>query len=144
MPLRPCSCRQKPPIRAVLPSPDSATLEPNRARPVSPLPVSFVPCCFQVEPERVNTHAAPTSPTSSAPPIRAVLPLADSATLRPNRPLPVSPLPVSFVPCLFPGGARTREHPCRPEPALLSPGPPIRAVLPSPDSATLEPKTCSA
>ena len=33
----------------------------TRPAPVSPLPVSFAPCCVQVPPERVNTHAAPTS-----------------------------------------------------------------------------------
>jgi len=46
--------------RAVFPFADRATLYPNSAVPDSPLPVSFEPCCVQVLPERVKTHAAPT------------------------------------------------------------------------------------
>src|SRR5262249_57177676 len=49
-----------PPMTAVLPSEDSATPEPKCAAPLSPLPVSFAPCWLQVEPVRVNAHAAPT------------------------------------------------------------------------------------
>ena len=52
--------------------------------PRASVAVSFGPCWVQVEPERVNTHAAPTLPLSHEPPIRAVLPSADSATVEPN------------------------------------------------------------
>ena len=76
----------------MFPSADSATLKPNPPAPVSPVPVSLPPCCVQVEPVRVNTHAAPRLPLSPGPPIRAVFPSADSATLKPNLPAPVSSL----------------------------------------------------
>ena len=46
---------------------------------------------------RVNTHAAPALPLSAEPPTRAVFPSADSATLQPTLPAPVSPLPVELV-----------------------------------------------
>jgi hypothetical protein len=49
-----------PAIKAVLPSEDSDKLPPNKPAPVSSLAVSLDPCWVQVEPERVNTHAAPT------------------------------------------------------------------------------------
>ena len=72
-------------------------------------PTSFSPCWVQADPERVNTHAAPTPPLSAGPPINAVSPSAESATLLPNSPFPVSPLPslaqlpvqspTSFSPC---------------------------------------------
>ena len=61
------------------------------AGPLSPLAVSFGPCCVQVLPERVNTHAAPTPSLSSGPPISAVFPSADSATLTPK------PAPAALV-----------------------------------------------
>src|SRR5436305_3574862 len=76
-----------PPISAVLPSPDNATLNPWLAMgPVTPVPTSFDPCWDQVDPERVNTHAAPMPPMlslSPAPPISAVLPSADIPTPEP-------------------------------------------------------------
>ncbi len=62
-------------------------------------PTSFSPCRVQVESERVNTHAAPTPPLSAGPPINAVSPSAESTTLLPSSPFPVSPVPVSFSPC---------------------------------------------
>src|SRR3954452_14501362 len=127
-----------PPISAVLPSSDSATLCPNWPAPVSPLPVSFAPCWVQVPPERVKAHAAPTNPLSKGPPIRAVLPSADSATLMPKRPKPLSSLPVSFVACWVQTPPERVNAHAAPTPPL-SPGPPIRAVLPSADSATLWP-----
>ena len=129
-----------PPISAVPPSLDNATLEPNRPLPLAPEPVSLEPCWVQVEPERVNTHAAPTPPLSERPPINAVFPSPDSATLQPNSPLPIAPEPVSLEPCwvqVEPERVNTHAAPTRP----LSPGPPINAVFPSPDSATLEPKS---
>src|ERR1700726_1362402 len=124
-----------PPTSAVFPSPESATLTPKAAAPTAPLPVSFAPCWVQVDPERVNTHAAPTKLLSFSPPIRAVLPSADNATLTPNRPAPTSPLPVSFEPCwvqVDPERVNTHAAPTN----LLSLSPPIRAVLPSEESAT--------
>ena len=59
-----------PPINAVLPSEESATLLPNPPSPLTSLPVSFAPCWVQVAPERVNTHAPPTLVLSAGPPIR--------------------------------------------------------------------------
>ena len=132
------SLSKGPPASATFPSLDSATLEPNCPAPVSPEPVSFDPCWVQVEPERVNTHAAPTPPLSAEPPISAVPPSSDSATLAPNLPAPVSSEPVSFDPCwvqVEPERVNTHAAPRPP----LSAGPPISAVLPSPDSDTLAP-----
>src|SRR5262249_33659976 len=67
-----------PPIRAVVE--ENATLMPKFPLPISPIPVSFGPCCVQVEPERVNTHAAPISLLSPGPPISAVSPSEESVT----------------------------------------------------------------
>src|SRR5438094_140237 len=138
----------------MLPSEESATPAPNSTRaPISSAPVSFEPCWVQVEPERVNTHAAPGP--SSGPPTSAVLPSEESATLAPNLPgnffAPgsslISPLPVSFDPCCFhsdpDGSVNTQAAPT----PLLSPGAPISAVLGSAeleDSATLKPNSPGA
>src|ERR1700757_1704301 len=65
-----------PPTMAVLPSADSATDMPWRAFPTAPLPTSFLPCCVQTLPLRVNTHAA----SVPHPPTMAVLPSAETAT----------------------------------------------------------------
>src|SRR5438874_55035 len=93
------SLSPEPPMSAVLPSEESATLEPSLGAPLAPTPVSFDPCWVQVEPERVNTHAAPGP--SSGPPTSAVLPSEDSATLKPKllRLRALAPVPVSFGPC---------------------------------------------
>ena len=126
------------PTSAVLPSEDSATLLPKKGMPTTPAPVSFSPCWVQVEPERVNTHAAPRSPLSPHPPIRAVLPSEDSATLEPKSASPIAPPGMSFPPCCVQvEPERVNTHAA---PTPLSPGPPISAVLPSEDSATLSPK----
>src|SRR2546430_8354620 len=137
-----------PPTSAVLPSEDSATLTPKllRLRPLAPVPVSFGPCWAQVEPERVNTHAAPVAPLSPGPPIRPVVPSGPpSATFAPNSPADPSLLtsspPVSFDPCwLHVSDERVNTH-AAPMP-LLSPGPPISAVPAvglGDESATLAP-----
>jgi hypothetical protein len=77
-----------PPISAVPPSPERATL-----RPKFPLCESRPPCCFQDEPLRVKTQAAPSplvsvtrrsTDPSCGPPTSAVEPSADSATLAPK------------------------------------------------------------
>src|SRR3954470_22976931 len=129
-----------PPIRAVLPSPDSATLSPNAPVSTWPLPVSFAPCCVQLPPERVKTHAAPTRESSDGPPTSAVVPSGDSATLQPNWPSPFSPVPVSFAPsCAQAPPERVNTHAAPAEPS--SPSPPIRAVFPSDDRATLMPNS---
>jgi len=67
------------------------------------------PCCVQVPPLRVNTHAAPAGPTTGdrsrsallgpGPPTIAVLPSADSATDMPWLLLPSAPVPTSFGRC---------------------------------------------
>src|ERR1700740_3514900 len=81
------------PISAVLPSADSAALKPNLPAPLSSTPAaSLEPCWFHMEPERVNPHAAPTLLLSLGAPISAVLPSADSATLKPNSPASLSSL----------------------------------------------------
>src|SRR5262249_37801236 len=97
-----------PPTIAVLPSAvPSATLKPNSAAPDSPPPSSFA-CWVQVEPERVKTHAAPFSVLFLGPPISAVLPLGDSATLKPWSCSPnPPPLPTSLEPCWRNGAIRT-------------------------------------
>ena len=112
---------------------------PNAAPAVAPAPVSLAPCWLHVEPDRVNTHAAPAPVApSKSPPMRAVLPSADRATLDPNAAPAVAPPPVSFGPCwlqLPPDRVNTHAAPL----ARLSLSPPTSAVLPSDDSATLIP-----
>src|SRR2546421_8778528 len=88
-----------PPISAVLPSADSATAPPNAPLPVSSLAVSLAPCWLHVLPERTNAHAAPAELLSPPPPISAVLPSSDSATVPPKEPAPASSLGVSAPPC---------------------------------------------
>jgi hypothetical protein len=82
----------------VFPSPDSATALPKLPAPVIPVGVIFT-CWVHVVPERVNTNAAPLAEFSLGEPTSAVLPSADSATLHPKAPLPISPVPVSLGPC---------------------------------------------
>src|SRR5436189_267713 len=83
-----------PPISAVSPSPDSATLVPKELRLLAPVAVSFGPCWRHVLPERVNTHAAPRPPASAKPPISAVAPSPDRARLAPKSPAPLSSLAI--------------------------------------------------
>src|SRR5205085_1822481 len=130
----------RPPISAVFPSADSARLYPKWPAPTSPLPVSLEPCCVHVPSDRVKTQAAPMPLLSLPPPTSAVLPSADSATRKPNRPLPVSPPPVSLGPCcshVDPERVKTQAAPTLP----LSAGPPTSAVLPSAESATSAPNS---
>src|ERR1700686_967340 len=133
-------------MSAVLPSDERATLEPKRTSPTPPLPVSLGPCWLQVEPERVNTHAAPRSSLSVSPPMSAVLPSDERATALPKRPCtplpPSSAPPRSFSPCwdqVEPERVNTHAAPRCP----LAPAPPIRAVWPSDERATLRPKPSS-
>src|SRR6516165_7610838 len=123
-----------PPTMAVLPSAESATDMPWRAFPTAPVPTSFLPCCVQVPPLRVNTHA----PSAPQPPTTAVLPSAESAT---DIPWPggnggsLAPLPTSLLPCcvqILPLRVKTHAAPV----VLLSLGPPMMAVLPSEERAT--------
>src|SRR5262249_23658901 len=99
--------------------------------------VSFDPCCVHVAPDRVNTHAAPTWLLSKLPPIRAVLPSAESAVLFPKPGLPTKPVGTSAGPCC------AQETPERtntnPEPGAPAAGARARAVSPSAESATLGP-----
>src|SRR5262245_65641372 len=83
---------------AVLPSAESATDIPWRAFPTAPVPTSFLPCCVQAPPLRVNTHA----PSASQPPTMAVLASAESATAIPwprDNGGWLAPLPTSLLPC---------------------------------------------
>src|SRR6266540_2620790 len=121
-----------PPTMAVLPSADSATDVPWRALPTASVPTSFLPCCVQTPPLRVNTHAAPVLPLSDHPPTMAVLPSAESATDMPWRAFPIAPVPTSFLPCCVqaPPLLRVNTH------AASAPQLPTMAVLPSAESAT--------
>src|SRR6202007_1291534 len=101
------------PTSAVFPSPDSATLQPCLLAWAAPVPTSFGPCWVQIFPERVNTHAAPTS----GPPTMAVFPSPDSATLEPWADPPTAPVPTSFGPCwvqVFPDRVNTHAAPTPP------------------------------
>src|SRR5471030_209471 len=131
-----------PPIRAVVASADSATLHPKEPAPVSPSPVRFEPCGVQTLAERINIQAAPREPLLSGPPIRAVFPSAANATLSPKWPLSISSVAVSFGPCCVPTPPERVNTQAAPSPAgslWPSVGPPIRAVVPLADSATLVP-----
>ena len=82
-----------------------------------------------------NVHVAPAPLLSSEPPMRPIPPSAERATAVPNPPAPISPVPVSFPPgCVQVVPERRNVHaaPCE----SRSSGPPIRAVLPSDESAT--------
>src|SRR6516164_3657679 len=83
---------------AVLPSPDSATDEPQLGLPTALPPTSLVPCWLHTPPARVKTHAAPSRELSSNPPTMAVLPSPDSATDQPCAAAPTAPVPTSFGP----------------------------------------------
>src|SRR5262249_21141587 len=85
-----------PPTKAVFPPADKATDMLGRALPIASLPTSFLPCCAQIPPLRVNAHAAPVLLLSDQPPTMAVLPSADSATDIPWRAFPTAPVPMSF------------------------------------------------
>src|SRR5262245_15940899 len=120
-----------PPRIAVLPSADNATDMPWLALPTAPVPTSFLPCCVQRLPLRVNTHAAPILSWSDQPPMMAVLPSADSATDMPWRAAPPAPVPMSLLPCwLQTVLLRVNTH------APSARHVPTMAVLPSADSAT--------
>src|SRR6476619_2300891 len=127
-----------PPKMAVLPSADSATDMPWLAFPTASVPTSFLPCCVQTPPLRVNTHAAPVLLLSDHPPTPAVLPSADSATDIPwprcNASSP-APLPISLLPCCV-HTSPLRENTHAAPRLRLSLGPPMMVVLPSPDTAT--------
>src|ERR1700733_3810311 len=135
------SLSSQPPTRAVLPLPDSATPEPKLPPTVS-LPTSFGPCCVHVEPERVNTHAAPRELSSPVAPMRAVLPSADRATLAPKFSVDpmndcgsgISPLPIISGPWIQPELERVNTHTA---PLPSTDGAPSNATFPLPDSATV-------
>src|SRR5262249_59614175 len=114
------------PTIAVLPSAESATDMPWRAFPTAPLPTSFLPCCVQVAPLRVNTHA----PSAPQPPTMAVLPSAESATEIPwpggNGGSP-PPLPTSLLPCSVPILPLRLKTPAAPD-VPFSLGPPLTPV----------------
>src|SRR5262245_55926030 len=119
---------------ALLPSADNATDMPWQALPTASLPTSFLPCCVQTPPLRVNTHAAPVLPLSDHPPTMAVLPSAESATDMPWRAFPTAPVPTSFLPCCLQlPPLRVNTH--APSASL----PPMTAVLSSAESAAAAP-----
>ena len=82
---------------------------------------------------RVKTHVAPMSPLSGYPPTMAVLPSADRAIAEPCWAGPTAPVPINFWPCwLQTPLLRVKTHvaPMNKERS----GPPMIAVLPSPES----------
>ena len=89
-------------------------LLPNSPAPVSPLPVSFSPCWVHVSARAREHPSGADAVLSVGPPISAVLPSEESATLAPNSPAPVSPpLSRELFALLGPFFARAREHPRR-------------------------------
>src|SRR5215471_1950485 len=124
------------PIRAVLPSPETATEEPcDTLLPAAPAPVSLPPCWLQTPLERVNTHAAPEALLSLKPPSMKVFPSPDTLTAAPCCTLPAAPVPTSLLPC----GDHTpleRVNTHTAPASLLSPLPPAMAVFPSAERAT--------
>src|SRR5215831_20269861 len=86
-----------PPTMAVLPSAESATDIPwpgGNGGSLAPLPMSLLPCCVQILPLRVKTHAAPVVLLSLGPPMMAVLPSEERAT---EAPWDHNPPPYSLV-----------------------------------------------
>src|SRR6202451_2544220 len=130
-----------PPIMAVSPSADSATLTPKYSLYSPSFGLIREPCCVHVRPACVNTHAAPIRDgvaSSAKPLINAVLPFDDSATADPKSPLPVSSLGVIFLPCCFQVVSVRLKTQAAPR-KLLSSSPPISAVLPSEERAVAKP-----
>src|SRR6516165_4359107 len=140
----------QPPTMAVVPSAETATDIPwpggNGGFP-APLPTSLLPCCVQASPLRAKTHAAPVVRLSLGPPTMAVLPSADTPTDAPwdHKPPPYSLVaPTNLACCLQTPPLRVNTHAApagpmeagRSRSALLAPGPPTMAVLPSADNAT--------
>ena len=82
-----------PPMSADIPSPESATLEPNQPLAISPPPSTLCPAWEKVEPERVMSHAAPTRLASAGAPTRTALASPEIATVVPNWPSPASSEP---------------------------------------------------
>src|SRR4029077_10853217 len=130
-----------PPISAVCAPAASATLVPKptpHLHPVSnPPPVSSCGGCVKPDAERLKTHADPK--LSWGAPIRAVLPLADSVTPKPNSPRSAP----SVRPSLLPSWVQVEPERVKPHAAPAWPsssGPPTSAVSPSAESATLAPK----
>lgn len=111
---------RQPPISAVLPSPESATVYPNQAALVAPVPISFPPCWVQVVPERVKTQAAPLRNSLRGAPISAVLPSAERATLSPNPACSGLTGTGELFSLLGPGRARASEDPRRPDVAAVA------------------------
>ena len=122
----------------------------SRLRRSPRLPVSLTPCWVQVEPERVNTHAAPT-PTLAPPRAdpRSARCCRRRRAPRCNRtgvaggfaaPISSEAFAIELFALLFPFGSRARETHAAPT-SSLSPGPPSSASLPSAESATLLPNS---
>ena len=81
------------------------------ANSLTALVVSFEPCWVQTDPARVNTHAAPQRCPKNGPPIKAVSPSSDNATLAPKSPCAASSFAVNGS-LLSPGRTRAGEHRC--------------------------------
>src|SRR5262249_26321244 len=126
------------PTSAVSPFADSATAPPNAPAPRSSSVVSLWPCCVQVEPDRLNTQAAPTPRSSFQPPINAVRPSPGGEPGIPKPAAPCSSFAVSFGPCCVhvePERTNTQAAPIPPASWL----PPTSRVDPSSESASRTP-----
>src|SRR6266545_924699 len=104
---------------AVLPSAESTTDIPwpggNGGSP-APLPTSFLPCCIQTSPLRVNTHVAPHRPIvarSANDGGVAVGGEGDGCTLGPQSPSVFAGGADQLAALLPPATAAAREHPRR-------------------------------
>jgi hypothetical protein len=93
-------------------------------------------CWLQPVPEDpVNTNACPTAPLRPGAPMSAVLPSVERATLCPKSEVEPTVSLLALWLQLVPERVNSHTAPAR----LLSAGAPIRAVEPSPESATLVP-----
>ena len=97
----------------------------------APLPVSFAPCCVQVAPERVNTHAAPMTSLSNGPPIERRVPVRRERDARSRtRPRRSRRRRGQLRALLRPGRARAREDPRRRPTTSLSSAPADQGGVP--------------
>src|SRR5258706_6734820 len=106
------------------------------------MPTSFVPCCVQIPPLLVKTHAAPVFVSSTWPPRIAVSPSEESATEKPCCAAPVAPVPTSFAPCCVQTPAFLVNTQAAPT-LVLSRYPPRIAVLPLEERATETPRAAA-
>ena len=115
---------------------------PRRAAPTTSVKFARITlCCVQAfAPPGVglNTQIAPAALLSAGPPMAATNPSADKARACPWLEGDVPPVPTNLPPCcvqVIPVRVKAQNAPM----PVLSPGPPMRMVLPFPDIATAVP-----